>query len=542
MSLLFISHSKQQSRYFNDPSARYRCIFPACSLVHRGFEANVVHIAQATESQIMAADVVVFHRPSISERFKEVLAWAKAKPTMLLADFDDLLFAPEESGNSSAVMSGALSESVAKSLAQNYLDALEYLDACIVSTQPLAKWVRSVTSISEVHVIPNRLPQSWFFQSNVVDIHSRFAQKVLRYLPGTSHHDGDFDFIKPILTEFLNANGDVTLEVIGPLRFELPNVDEKQVRHAGAVPFDRLAALMADSWVCIAPLLDTSFNQCKSGLKFWESGLYGVPLVASQLADFDDFRCEGLLVVPTHEEWIEALTSLLDWERYQSASEAAAKSSQSVLHGSEPNPYVKLFELDTRRQAQAERIDADDIASRQPQSSNELLNHSQSENGEDALDKTLFYRVQQQFFASWFGPGWQAFILKPRIDIVATDMPGEVLDRVEQLRMLNSIWSKQHWSHELYGEYTSEKANSLSISLQRPPELPTLYQALMQETYSSWQEWVNDASVANQSLWQQQRQPVGSPLMRKWRKFRRSPKHFFEDSNNPLLKWFSRFF
>ena len=559
-------------------------MFPVQSLVHDGFEANVVHIDQVTENQIAAADVVVFHRPSISERFKKVLAWAKSKsnlkPIKLLADFDDLLFVTEESSNSAAVRSGALSESVAKSLAQDYLDALECFDACIVSTQPLAEWVRSVTSTTEVHVIPNRLPQSWFFQNNVVDIHPRFAQKVLRYLPGTSHHDGDFDFIKPILTEFLNTNADVTLEVIGPLRFELPDVDGKQIRHAGAVPFDRLAALMADSWVCIAPLLDTSFNQCKSGLKFWESGLYGVPLVASPLADFDDFRCEGLLEVRTHDEWIGALTSLLDWEYYQAASEAAAKSAQRVLHGSEPNPYVTLFELDTLRQAQGERIDVVDNPLRQAQGErvgvgdNTLrqaqgerievvdnpLRQDQSEqvdeedstlrqtqgeresgHREEALDETLFNRVQQQFFASWFGPGWQAFILKPRIDLAAADMPGEVVDQATQFKLLQSIWSGEHWSSNLLGVWNAEKVRNLPITLGQLPELPSCYESLMSGQYSSWQEWVDDLGALSQSLWKQQAAPVGSPFMRKWRKFRRSPKHFFKDARSPWLRWLARF-
>lgn len=542
MLLLFISHSKQASRFFNDPSARYRCLFPAQKLTSKEVTVAVLHIDQVSISQVASADVVVFHRPSLSNRFKEVFAWANASEKRCIADFDDLLFSPEQASNSSAVRSGGLSAPAAKSLAQNYLDALKCFESCIVSTQPLAEWVRSTSSIAEVHVVPNRLPESWFYQTDAIPAEARFDKKILRYLPGTSHHDGDFDFIKPILTEFLNNNADVMLEVIGPLRFELPEVDEKQVRHAGAVPFDRLAKLMADSWVCIAPLLDTSFNQCKSGLKFWESGLYGVPLVASPLADFEDYRCAGLLEVTSHNEWINALTSLLDWDRYQIASEAAAKSAQRVLHGSEPNPYVTLFELDLLRQDQIERVDGDDFASQQPHSSNELLNHSQLEEGHEALGKALFYRVQQQFFASWFGPGWLSFILKPRINLEAADMPGELVNQTAQFKLLQSIWSGEHWSSTLLGIWNAEKVRNLPITLSQPPELPPCYESLVSGQYSSWQCWVDDVAAASQSLWKQQAAPVGSPLMRKWRKFRRSPKHFFEDAKSPCLKGLARLF
>lgn len=522
MLLLFISHSKQKQRFFNDPSARYRCIFSAQLVECCNYSVAVTHLDEVTNKQLDMADIVIFHRPTFCSKFDLVFKYAAQNNVRrLLADFDDLLFAPLESSSSSAVRSGALSATTANQLASDYLKALNHFDECIVSTEPLAHWVDVVSSVKQVHVIPNQLPKSWYFQTNEVSIESRFEKKILRYLPGTSHHDGDFDFIKPILIEFLNAHPEVTLEVIGPLRFELPQVKQEQVKHAGAVPFEALAEKMADSWVCIAPLLDTSFNQCKSGLKFWESGLYGIPLVASPLPDFKDYLCDGLIEVSSKREWLDALESLLDPIVYEKASNAAANSAKLVLHGSGSNPYVSVFNLDSPASKSSQVLVA---------------------NEESSISESMYYRVQHQYFSAWFGPGWMAHILKPRIGISPSDMPGEVLDRAEQLRVLNAIWSKQHWSHELYGEYSSEKANGLPISLQRPPELPTLYQALMQETYSSWQEWVNDASVANQSLWQQQRQPVGSPLMRKWRKFRRSPKHFFEDSNNPLLKWFSRFF
>jgi hypothetical protein len=521
LNILFISHSKQGPRYFNDPSARYRCISPADSLNASNLSVGVIHIDQVTEERVREADALIFHRPSFSPCFNLVLSWAQAANKRCLADYDDLLFAPEDSANSAAVQSGALSEQLAKQYAQDYLSALNKFDECIVSTKPLGSWVRKVSTVSTVHVVPNLLPKRWYAQVDPAPIESRFKQKVLRYLPGTSHHDGDFDFIKPILSEFLNAHPEVTLEVIGPLRFELQGVKQEQIRHAGAVPFEALAGKMADSWVCIAPLLDTSFNQCKSGLKFWESGLYGIPLVASPLPDFNDYLCDGLIEARNKKEWLDALESLLDPEVYRKASNAAAKSARLVLHGAGPNPYAAVFNLD--------------ITESKPDSAVET-------NEDVEISESIFYRLQHQFFSAWFGPGWMAHILKPRIGISTSDMPGEAVDKSEQLKMLKAIWSKQHWSHELYGEFSLEKAGNLPVSLQRPPELPIRYQAVMKEGYETWQEWIDDAAKASLSLWQQQRAPVGSPLMRKWRKFKRSPKHFFEDSNNPSLKWFSRFF
>lgn len=534
MSFLFISHSKQQTRYFNDPSARYRCIFPAEALINAGESACVIHIDQVTREQVLAADTVLFHRPSFSTRFRTVLDWAEDQNKRCIADYDDLLFSPDDSANSAAVQSGALSESLARQYSQDYLKALNSFDECIVSTQPLADWVTKVSTVKQVHVLPNCLPIRWFAQTDAVPPRERFEKKVLRYLPGTSHHDGDFDFVISILTDFLNNNSEVVLEVIGPLRFDLPEVKAEQVRQVGGVPFDQLAQKMADSWVCIAPLLDTSFNQCKSGLKFWESGLYGVPLVASPIEDFEKFKCDGLIQVRSKEEWIGALESLLDWDTYQQASESAAKSAKRVLHGFEKNPYI-----DVLRQAQDERGLKDRRALRRAQDEWELQDGSALRACSERTEST-FYRLQQQYFSAWFGPGWMAWLLKPRLGITVDQMPSEAVDKALQYEMLQQLWAGTHWACDLLGDPSAEDSSLECVSLEQLPKLPASFTPHIKGFYSSWDAWIEDVARITQILWQQQRAPAGSPFMRKWRKFRRSPKHFLEDSKSPWLRWMAR--
>ena len=525
MSLLFVSGSKQGTRFFNDPSARYRCIFPAESLNALNFCSSVIHIDEYARLTADVFSVIVFHRPTYTAQLATYVSRARQQGQRVIADFDDLLFAPEQSAESSAVKSGAISHTTAQQLSQQYLNALNLFDECIVSTQPLADWVRKVSTVAKVHVVPNQLPRRWFFQQSVVPVATRFEQKILRYLPGTSHHDADFALLKPALIAFLNRHADVTLEVIGPLRFELPDVNANQVRHVPPVPFDLLASHMADTWVCVAPLVPTAFNACKSGLKFWEAGLYGVPLVASPLADFADYANAGLQQVTTEAQWLDALEHLLDEDAYTAAAESAAYTARRVLHGETENPYLSILGLDLGGDRAGETVQPIEVGIT-----------------EDARNtsEAAFYRIQQQFFAAWFGPGWMAYLLKPESALNESTMPGEVVDKAAQLAMLKAIRDQQHWACSLLGMYKAEKP--LGLTLSQLPELPDAYQSHIAKQYSNWAEWVADVSAANTALWVQQRQPAGSPFMRKWRKFRRSPKHFFEDAKSPWLNRLARLF
>lgn len=330
MQFLFISHSRQLGAIYNDPSVRYRCVFPAETLSAGGDTAYVVHVSQVNHEMLASADVVIFHRPRISQDFRKVFALAQKLAKTCWADIDDLLFNPALAAFSPPVISGVMSEATAVQHAHDYWAALRFFEQVIVSTTALRDelvvhfpYMRCVVSV-------NRVPARWAMQADIQPAEERLQRKIMRYLPGTSHHDGDFAGIALVLSAFLKQHPDAVLEIAGPLRFEL-NAAAQQVRQVKPVPYEYLPHLIADSWVCLAPLQENRFNACKSGLKFWESGLFAVPVIASPLPDYARFAGDGLFIASEPNAWLQALNQLTDVDTYISAANAAQLAARQAL-------------------------------------------------------------------------------------------------------------------------------------------------------------------------------------------------------------------
>lgn len=343
MRILFVSNSRQNERFYNDPSARYRCIFPAEVMRHAGINAAVCHIAELNAKILKHYSIVIFHRPSYSLRLAWLLSMAKRHQIMTIADFDDLIFDKTYVEYSPAVLSGGMLKDRAAKMADSYGKALRMFERCLVSTEPLAHAVRAFHSSCHVHVVFNRLPKRWAALSRQHSDRDRFSKKILRYLPGTSHHDHDFSIVLPVLVQFLKKHSEVTLEVVGPLRFSQKSFPAAQVRQRGFVRFEHLPLVIADSWITIAPLVKNPFNQCKSGLKFWESALWGVPVIASSLPDMERQSNDGLFIASTDQEWHERLEYFLDIRHYSHAAQAAQAASKSCLLESIPDERQEIF-------------------------------------------------------------------------------------------------------------------------------------------------------------------------------------------------------
>lgn len=330
MRFLFISHSRQRGAIYNDPSVRYRCVFPAETLNAVGDIADVVHVTQVKHEMLAAADVIIFHRPRISRTFRKIFDLANKFGKVCWADFDDLLFNPALAAFSPPVISGVMSEAAAVQNAQDYWAALSLFENVIVSTTRLRAELVEVFPHVKCVVSFNRVPARWVMQADIRQAAERLQRKIMRYLPGTSHHDGDFAGVAQVLSLFLKQHSDAVLEIAGPLRFEL-DAPAHQLRRVKYVPYEYLPHLITDSWVCLAPLHENRFNACKSGLKFWESGLFAVPVIASPLPDYARFAGDGLFIASEPDAWLQALNQLSNAENYLLAANAAQSAAGQAL-------------------------------------------------------------------------------------------------------------------------------------------------------------------------------------------------------------------
>jgi hypothetical protein len=340
--VLYVSHSKRGLFYYNDASARYRCVFPAEELIANGEPAHAIHFSQIDKLQLSDYRKIIFHRPQYSFKLWRTIRTAQKNQIEHWADFDDLLFCPELSHTSAAVQSGKMSASLAKKHAQRYLKALQLFTHCQVSTDALADELAKQKKYT-IKVTYNKVPERWVKQADCIPAKERFQKKIIRYLPGTSHHKHDFAHVEEFLAQLLHDNPDYHLNIIGDLEFDSSLFPSAQISQTPFQPFEQLPSLMNDSWIIIAPLVDNIFNRCKSGLKFWEGGVFGIPIISSPLKDIERFENKGMCISDDIDVWKNFITSMEILDNYAAASAQAQETSQQAFFTQPTNNHRRLY-------------------------------------------------------------------------------------------------------------------------------------------------------------------------------------------------------
>ncbi len=277
-------------------------------------------------------------RPLHSRAFAKTLRAMRQAGIRVVADYDDLLFAGAVSG---------LPPSVGSSRPKSYAAALDSFDAFSVSTRPLAWRLTQIVPNKPVAVIPNALSDSWVRQGKV--LYKPFLSGdplVIRYLCGSPSHDADFACIRQPLAQFLRDQPTVRLEVIGPVNFDSSGFPPLRVQHLPAVPYDELPRLLASSWVTLAPLVSTAFNECKSAIKFLESAAFACPSLVSPNDDLERHQERGapILSCRSEQDWYERLTSLLQVERrLRDGAAAADYVTAHAMASSNVDPWLRFL-------------------------------------------------------------------------------------------------------------------------------------------------------------------------------------------------------
>lgn len=286
-------------RVARDPSVCYRCRHLAAEL-----GATVAERSRWGQRRCRGAAVRVVHRPL----YTPAVARIAAGKGLAVVDFDDLLF--DAVDDSPGLRCGRDPREVVERNVASYRAAALAFGHATVSTQPLVEALRGIGFAGEIAVVPNGLDPAWC--RIPVEPWAPGHERVLRYLSGTSSHDLDFPVAAGAIVALMRERSDVVLEVVGPLRFDEGAFPAGRVRRRPAVSYPELPALIAASWATVAPLSGGAFNRCKSGIKFLESAVFGVPCVATPIPDMARHRAGGCLLAEDEVQWITQLRGLLD--------------------------------------------------------------------------------------------------------------------------------------------------------------------------------------------------------------------------------------
>lgn len=302
-----------------------RCLLPMIANGYDGDHTSLNAFQESPQNKSRAAqasDIVVFHRPDDPKKL-ELARLLKKQGKKIVMDNDDTY---KDIGgiklntyfNAERVKRGL--ESVNKVMDEFAKEA----DLITVSTEFLAEEYRKLNK--NVVVLSNYIDPFYF------DEPLRNDSDVVRIgITGSIGMSSDLDVLNPI---FKHYEHDPRVKLVffslpkDPLKnpfvanayeHEYNFLDSMEVEWHATVNmdqyYDKLNSLKLD--IMLIPRSDTYFNRCKSNLKFIESSMFEIPIIAQGFEDdmspyqVNHHDAEHMVIVTDNSKWIEEIEKLI---------------------------------------------------------------------------------------------------------------------------------------------------------------------------------------------------------------------------------------
>lgn len=349
MRILYISNTGRVERPYLDPSVRYRCYNSAEELVRLGFVVDVISFQKFILDMAQNYDLYIFHRPPYDKKLFKALEILKKRAVPYFADYDDLIFNEKHALVSPIYKQGRVDKDECISIFNRNYKALQLFDKVTVSTNFLASKVKESNPNASTYVLHNALSTNIVTQVKLNQYKyskPRRAIKTISYLSGTASHNKDFEEIEDVLAELTHKHSDkMNLIIVGPLEFSKSKFN--QVKHKRYVEYERLFEFISKTDINIAPLEINDFTNCKSGLKFFESAILGVPSIVSPIEDMLRFKdSNGVLYATTPDEWLNSIEKMImDDEFYtEIAKNAYRYTLENCVMSKEIKKLIRIIE------------------------------------------------------------------------------------------------------------------------------------------------------------------------------------------------------
>lgn len=322
----------------------YRQIWPAQAL-HNYHDDNV-HVdillqTPVTEDDLGKYDIVHFHRRINTQ--EDTLDWIKRfqnSGAIVVADIDDYWIPFDGHPAKNLVVKNRLHVQI--------VETLRAVDWITTTTSIFAEYIRKAVKHDRIHIIPNAVDTNkdvW----KPKDVESDRVR--VAWIGGSSHErdlnriEGTFNklFSDPevakkiqvvmcgydtrgTMTEFNPITKEEKTRKITPEesvwnKFEnifsdYGRADKDQYVRRNTLPITKYGLHYNYCDVCLAPLDQHTFNECKSELKIIETGIMGKALIASDLYIYHELLTHGenaMLVNPRkdHKEWAKYIRQVV---------------------------------------------------------------------------------------------------------------------------------------------------------------------------------------------------------------------------------------
>ena len=323
-------------------SRLYRCVNQAEELSRYGLKSVIISQDMLRISVVKKFRAFVFQRVVFNKHIRHMMDEIKRQGKPILFETDDLVFDPSYLPQMDYYNHMGAEE---KSWYDNGIgrEVLEdpYVRECIVSTDFLAEAMKKRYPDKQVFVLYNKLNQKQVKMAEKAfarkqSLMSRDGKIRIGYFSGSKSHNRDFEVVAPILLKKLQADKNIILRVVGHLDLGMEfDAVKDQIEVIRFVSLKKLQELIASVDINIAPLeIENPFCQAKSALKYFESGILGVPTVATATSDF--VRCirDGAngFVAYNVTDWDEKLTQLIEDTSLREAMGLVAREDTLLHH------------------------------------------------------------------------------------------------------------------------------------------------------------------------------------------------------------------
>lgn len=303
---------------------RYRC-YNVVQALEKSEEWGAVYFFEREYEKIVALlpkiSLLILTRVKWTLPLEWLVARAKAEGVPVLFDVDDCVF----DLNAIKVLTNTLAVDF------GYEQAYDFWFADIARIQQAAALAEGFITTNnylgerlkekfgfDYQLIPNslNLEQLQVSETLLKQKEQRKSKKpfTIGYFSGTPSHINDFLVVYKELCELLKKYDDICLEVVGFMEFPKemqPLIESGRVRFTPLVDFIELQRLIAQVDVNIVPLVENSFTNCKSELKYFEAAAVNVVTVATPIYSYktsikngeNGFLCRS-------GEWLPTLESL----------------------------------------------------------------------------------------------------------------------------------------------------------------------------------------------------------------------------------------
>lgn len=306
---------------FDNSTFRYRC-YNFIESLYKNEKYDITYFLCEEIPSILKylnkMSMIVFQRTSWTNEVENIIYMAKLCNIKLVYDMDDLLYKIDYVPSFiNHICRNYSSENISLylSIASAYELVAKKCDYFITTTPFLQKQLIKDFN-KPTYIIPNflnneQLEETNFILKKRVYNNSKF---IIGYFSGSPSHKADFHIVENDIIKLLEKYPNIYLKIVGFMELEGKLKDyfnKGRVIIKDLVPYQKLQYEIGSVDVNIIPLVQNDFNQGKSELKFFESGILKIPSCISKTNVYEKFVQNGVNGLFCNQgQWFEKLELL----------------------------------------------------------------------------------------------------------------------------------------------------------------------------------------------------------------------------------------